>query len=81
MADIIILAEDTAEIAVSEEDGSRTTISHEGPFLAEMGKGTGDSEDGACSAVTNLSFEPVDSTIPGAEPTLLKELFQASSSL
>jgi hypothetical protein len=81
MADIIILAEDTTEIAVSEEDRSRTTMSNEGPFLPKMGKGTGDSEDGPGSTVTNLSFEPVDSTFPGAEPTLLKEFFQASSSL
>jgi hypothetical protein len=81
MADLIILAEDTTEITVSEEDGSRTTMSDEGPLFTKMGKGTGDSEDGPSSAVTNLSLEPVDSTFPGAEPTLLKELLQAPSSL
>jgi hypothetical protein len=81
MADIIILAEDTTEITVSEEDRSRTMMSDEGPFFTEMGKGTGDNDDGSGSAVADLSFEPVDSTFSGAEPTLLKELFQASPSL
>jgi len=45
MADIIILAEDTTEITVSEEDRSRTMMSDEGPFFTEMGKGTGYNED------------------------------------
>jgi hypothetical protein len=44
MADIIILAEDTTEIAVSEEDRSRTMMSDEGPLFTEMGKGTGDND-------------------------------------
>ena len=44
MADIIILAEDTTEIAVSEEDRSRTMMSDEGSFFAKMGKGTGDNK-------------------------------------
>jgi hypothetical protein len=44
MADIIILAEDTTEIAVSEEDRSRTMTSDEWLLFAEMGKGTRDDE-------------------------------------
>jgi len=38
VADVIILAEDAAEIAVGEKDGSRAMISHQRGFLAEMGK-------------------------------------------
>jgi hypothetical protein len=81
MADIVILAEDTTEIAVSEKDRSRTMTSDQGPFFTKVGKGTGDNEAGPGSAVTDLSFEPVDPTFPGAESTLPEELFQTPPSL
>jgi hypothetical protein len=38
MADIMILAEFTAEIAISKKDGSRSSPANKGRFLAKMRK-------------------------------------------
>lgn len=42
LADIPILTEDTAQIAMAEEGGAGTLSAHQGVFLAEMGSEAGD---------------------------------------
>jgi len=41
MTDIVVLTENTAEVAVGEKDGSGTVVSHEWAFLSKMGESTG----------------------------------------
>jgi hypothetical protein len=44
VADVIILTENASKVAMGEEDRTRTVVSHQRRFLAEMGKSTGDHE-------------------------------------
>jgi hypothetical protein len=56
MTDIVVLAENTTEIAVSEKDGPRPVDSHEGTFLPKMGVGTGNGESRVSLAIPQLAL-------------------------
>ena len=42
LTDVEVLAENTFEVAVSEKDGARATISSEAVLFTKVGEGTGD---------------------------------------
>jgi hypothetical protein len=44
VADVVILTEDTPEVAMGEENGPRPVISHQRTLLSKMGKGARDHE-------------------------------------
>jgi hypothetical protein len=67
VADVIILAEEAAEIAVGEKDSSRAAISDQRRLLPEMGKYARDHQLTSRPAVTQLSLGSVDLTVPRTE--------------
>jgi hypothetical protein len=71
MADVVILAENTSEIAMGEEDGARPVIANQRRLLAKVRKSTGHHKLRWGLAVSNLSIQSVHPTLSRAEPALL----------
>jgi hypothetical protein len=68
-----ILAEDTAEVAVGEEDGSGSMLTHQRYFLSKMGMGAESDNLHGGPAEPFLTLLPVHSATPGTEVTTLEE--------
>jgi len=73
MAYLEILAEGTTEVAVGDEDGSRTAPSHQGGFLPEMGVKGRHYGMSSCAAKARLAGQPVDGAVPRAESAGLEK--------
>jgi hypothetical protein len=73
MGDGPILTEDTAEVAVGEEEGGRTMLTHQGYFLAKMGMGAEDDDLQRSLAEPSLTLFTVHSAASGTEVTILKD--------
>jgi hypothetical protein len=65
MADIKVLAKNTAQIASGKKDGPGTLPAHQGCFLSKMQMGRGHNCMAAGPAKAGLIFQSVDSTLPG----------------
>jgi hypothetical protein len=76
VADVVILTEDAAEVAMGEENGSRPVISHQRTLLPEMGKGARDHELRTSAAISDLSIQTVNPTLSRAEPTFFQEILK-----
>ncbi len=66
LADVEVLAEDAAEVAVGEEDRSRTVPTPEAVLLSKVGEGA--AHDGVASGFAGrpLPVQPIDATITRA---------------
>jgi len=73
MGDGPVLAEDTAEIAVGEEDGARPILTHQGYLFAKMGLSAENHDSGWGPAETSFALLPIHPTLPGTEFALLKD--------
>jgi len=71
MADLIILAVDTPQAAVGEEDRSRAFLSHKRRFFSEMGKGTRDLDLGNRAAFSCLALFSINTAVSGTETAIL----------
>src|SRR5271157_5897266 len=80
VCDIIVLAEDAAQVAVGEEYGAGAMISDQWRFFPEMGKGAGDFQFCAGPAVSGFAIHATDKALPWAESALFEELIQSISS-
>ncbi len=69
MADVIVLAEDTAQVAVGQKYGTRAVNSGEGPLLAMVRVCGAHNRKVACAAVPRFPFFPVDPALPGTKGT------------
>src|SRR5439155_6184547 len=70
LADVVVLAEDAAEVAVAEEDGAGAVPAPEAVLFAEVGEGAGDHGVAAGLARGPLVGQPVDPAIAGADPAV-----------
>src|SRR5687767_15220384 len=70
LADVVVLAEDAAQVAVPEEDGAGAPPTAEAVFFAEMGEVGGDDGVPAGLAGGPLVLQPVDPAVAGAGPAL-----------
>jgi hypothetical protein len=77
MTDVIVLTKNAAKITVSEKEGSRSVLANQGRFLAEVSKRARDHQRCSGVAVSDLSLQPVHSTLPGTEPALSQDLPKA----
>jgi len=68
MADLEILAEGTSEVAVGDEDRSRTGPSHQGRLFPEMGMITGNNSLSPGTAETFPAGQAVHAAFPGTDP-------------
>jgi hypothetical protein len=68
-----ILAEDTSKVAVGEEDGSGSMLTHQRYFLSKMGMGAESDNLHGGPAEPFLTLLPVHSATPGTEVTTLEE--------
>ena len=75
MADIVVLAENAKKVAMGYKDGPGTMLSHQWPFLAEMGVDRGDSCKPGCLAKAGLSGKPVHLALPGTHGAGFKDPF------
>lgn|GEM_PF-4798697 len=69
LADAIILAKTTTEIAASKKDGAGPTPADQGGFLAEMRTVTGYPGQGSGTASAGLAGQAVDPAAAGAQGT------------
>jgi hypothetical protein len=76
VADIVVLAKDTPQVAMGQKDGARAVGSHKGGLFSEMGKGAGDHHLRPCLAVPLLTRKAVHLTRSRAEAATRKDLFQ-----
>jgi len=67
LADAEVDAEDTAEVAVGEEDSSGAVFAHQAALLAEMLLGAGELYLRGTLADSLLTLEPVDAAGSGTE--------------
>ncbi len=79
MRNIIILAENTSEIAVREKNRPRTTQSHEGNFFAEVGAIGSQGNFDTRSAEPFFTLCSVHPAFPGAESALRKNSLEELS--
>jgi len=66
--DVVILTEDTPQIAMRKEDGPRAPHATEAVFLAMMGEGTRDASPATRLADRPLVGQPIDVAIPRTDP-------------
>jgi hypothetical protein len=81
MADVIVLAKDTTEVTVGQENGPRAVITDQWRLFAEMGKGAGDHQFEASATIPDLLILTVDPAFSRTEPTLLKKVLENLDSL
>jgi hypothetical protein len=72
MGDGPVLAEDTTEVAVREEDGAGAILAHQGYLFAKMGGSAEDDELHRSPAETFFTLFPVYSATPRTELAILK---------
>jgi len=72
LAYAVVLAVDTVEIAVGEEDRSRAARTDQGCLLTEVRSMAGDDGLLACAAFAQFTFQTVDTATPGAQFTTLE---------
>ena len=70
LADVEVLAEDAAEIAVGEKDGSRSPPAPEAILLPQVRKSTAHHRPPPGLARRPLPLEAIDSAVPGAAPAV-----------
>ncbi len=68
LADVVVLAEDTTQVAVTEEDRSGAVPAAEAVLLAEVWEVAADHRVAAGLAERVPIREPIDVAIPGADP-------------
>jgi hypothetical protein len=66
LADLVILAKDTAQIATGKKDGPRPPLPGDGRLLAMMETDVGHQGLGADAAEPNLAGQPVDPALARA---------------
>jgi hypothetical protein len=71
MAQFIILTENTTQIAKGKKNGSGAILSHQGRFFSEVGTETGNKGCMTGLAKPQLSFQSIDTAIPGAKPAFV----------
>jgi hypothetical protein len=73
MGDGPVLAKDTTEVAVREEDGAGPLSTHQRHFFAKMGVITKNNRFDWSPTESLLSLSPIHPTLSGAELTILEE--------
>jgi hypothetical protein len=68
-----VLAEDTAEVAVGEEDGARTFSAHQRHFFAKMGVITENHRLDRSSTESFFTLLPIYTTLPWTELAIFKD--------
>ena len=63
LADVVILAEDAAQVAAGQKDRAAAAAAGQGALLAEVRAVAGDHRRGADPAGAALAFEAVDATV------------------
>jgi hypothetical protein len=74
LADLIVLTEYTAHIAIRKKYGARTIGSHQGGLLPEMRSITGDDRQTAAPAKTYFPSQSIDMTLLWTHRTVLQDL-------
>jgi len=77
MADVVVLAEDTSQIAIGEEYGARSEFPHQRAFLSKMRAKAGNLRFSPGSADPLLLFKPINSTAVRTEVALPEFLPQS----
>jgi len=73
MSDRPVLAEDTAEIAIGEEDGARSMLPHQRYLLAEMGLSDINYNSGRGSTEPLFAISAINPALSGAQPAFLEK--------
>ena len=73
MGDGPVLAEDTPEITVGEENGARPMLAHQRYLFAKMGMGAENHGFDWCPAKPLFALLPIHSTLAGAELAILED--------
>jgi hypothetical protein len=76
MADIVVLTEYAPEITMGEENSSGSMLADKGGFFTKVREGAREHQVGSGLTVTQLSLQPVGTTLPGTEPALPQDLIQ-----
>jgi len=81
VADVIILAENTAKVAVSEKDRPRPVMSNQRGFLAKVGECAGNHQFRPGPAIADPPLEAMSPTSPRAQKAGFEKPFQDPDSV
>jgi hypothetical protein len=77
MADVIVLAKQTPQIAMGQENRPGAITANKGRFLSMMGKNTRNAQFTTRTAVAHLAIHTVDPASTRTELTGFENLFEA----
>src|SRR5262249_57992508 len=70
LADVVVLTEDAAQVAVTEEDRPRSAPPPKTVLLAEVGKMARDDRVASCLTCGPLVFQPIYPAVPGTDSAI-----------